>query len=376
MRLAEFIEQHHGKIVAEWVEFARTLLPWAKGLSDKALRDHAEELLIAVVDDMRTPQSKSEQTEKSKGEADEGPLGRVGHKHASERLATGLNLNQLISEYRALRASILRLWAEAQGDKGGELTRFNEAIDETLAESASRYSDTVNDTREQFLAILGHDLRNPLSAIIMGATTLTSSESLGDTDARVAVRIFSSAERMKRMISDLLDLTRTRLGSGIPVTATSTDLAAVCKQAISELEAIHPECELRFRATGNLRGQWDSDRLTQVLSNLVANALQYGCASGAVNVVAQDEGEEVMFSVQNRGPLIPANDLRRIFDPMVRATNNGGKNPTGLGLGLYIAREVVTAHAGTIGVTSTEGEGTTFTVRIPRRPRTANTLNA
>ncbi|HUR49397.1 MAG TPA: sensor histidine kinase, partial [Acidimicrobiales bacterium] len=244
MRLTEFIEQHHKEIIADWVTFARTLLPWAKGLTEEALRDHAEELLTAVVTDMRTPQSKSEQAEKSKGEAVVGELGRVGHKHATERLATGLNLDQLVSEYRALRASVLRLWAEAQGDKQSELTRFNEAIDETLAESALRYSETVNTTREQFLAILGHDLRNPLGAILMGAKFLTKSESLDDKQVRVASRIFNSAERMNRMVADLLDLTRTRLGAGIPVSPKPMDLAAACQQVISELEAVHPGCEL------------------------------------------------------------------------------------------------------------------------------------
>jgi len=369
MRLTEFIEHHHKNIIAEWVKFAHSLLPWAKGLSEQALQDHAEELLTAVVNDMRTPQSTSEQAEKSKGEAVEGALGRVGHKHASERLATGLNLDQLVSEYRALRASILRLWAEAEGDKQGELTRFNEAIDETLAESAARYSETVNNTREQFLAILGHDLRNPLSAIMMGATFLTKSESLDDKQVRVATRILNSAERMARMVSDLLDLTRTRLGAGIPVAPRPMDLAPVCQQVISELEAVHPGCHVRFKADGDLHGDWDGDRLTQVLSNLVANALQYGCADGLVDVSAQEHGEEVVLRVQNKGPVIPGNKLKQIFDPMVRhATQNGDKNITGMGLGLYIAREVVTAHGGTIGVTSTENEGTTFSIRLPRRP--------
>ena len=369
MRLTEFIEQHHKNIVAEWVKFARTLLPWAKGLDEKALQDHAEELLTAVVSDMRTPQSSSEQAEKSKGETVEGALGRVGHKHASDRLATGLNLDQLVSEYRALRASILRLWAEAQGDKQGELTRFNEALDETLAESAARYSETVNNTREQFLAILGHDLRNPLNAIIMGARFLTKSESLDDKHARVATRIFNSADRMTRMISDLLDLTRTRLGAGIPVAPKPMDLAPVCEQVISELEAAYPDCQVRFKASGDLHGVWDNDRLSQALSNLVANALQYGREDGPVDVSAQEHGESIVLRVKNAGPVIPENKLKHIFDPMVRhVTQHGDKNVIGMGLGLYIAREVVMAHGGTISVASTESEGTTFTIRLPRRP--------
>jgi signal transduction histidine kinase len=172
---------------------------------------------------------------------------------------------------------------------------------------------------------------------------------------------------MNRMVSDLLDLTRTRLGAGIPVTPKPMDLTPVCQQVISEVGAIHPDCQLQFESKGDLHGEWDSDRLTQVISNLVANALQYGCADGPVSVVAQAHGAEVVLRVHNEGPPISESALKTIFEPMVRQpTQNGGKNTTGLGLGLHIAREIVTAHGGTIGVTSPKKEGTTFTVQIPR----------
>ncbi|MGZ6141723.1 MAG: sensor histidine kinase [Myxococcales bacterium] len=367
MRLTKFIEQHHKKIIREWVEFARTLHPWSEGMSDKALQDHAEELLTAIVRDMGSPQSSSQQSAKSKGRAAGGSLTSVGHKHASDRLQTGFKLDQLVSEYRALRASIVRLWAEAHGDKQGELTRFNEAIDETLAEAAVRYSDLMNHTREQFLAILGHDLRNPLGAITMGASILTKSESIDDKQVRVATRILNSAGRMTRMVGYLLDLARTRLGSTIPITPTRMDLALVCQQVIAELEVVHPDRQLRFESRGDLFGEWDNDRLTQVISNLVANSLQHGEA--AVSVVAEGHGDEVVLRVHNGGPSISQSALKNIFEPMVRQPiHSGDKDATSLGLGLYIAREVVTAHGGTIVVTSTEQEGTTFTVQIPRRP--------
>lgn len=143
-QLTDFIQQHHKQIIGEWVEFARQLHPWSTGMSDKALTDHAEELLKAVVADMRSPQTTLQKSEKSKGHATAGALTSVGHKHASDRLETGFKLHQLVSEYRALRASVVRLWSEAHGDKHRQLTRFNEAIDETLAEAAVRYSDLLN----------------------------------------------------------------------------------------------------------------------------------------------------------------------------------------------------------------------------------------
>jgi signal transduction histidine kinase len=173
---------------------------------------------------------------------------------------------------------------------------------------------------------------------------------------------------MNRMVSDLLDLTRTRLGGGIPVTPKPTNLTPVCKQVIAELEAIHPDCQVQFESKGDLHGEWDSDRLTQVISNLVANALQYRCEDGAVKVVAQAHADEVVLRVHNEGPPISEDAMKKIFEPMNRQpSQNGDKHPTGLGLGLYIAREIVTAHGGTIAVASAEKEGTTFTVQIPRR---------
>lgn len=366
MRLSEFIDQHHEKILEEWVRFARTVHPWSKDTSDRELRDHAKELLTAVVSDMKSPQSGHEQSEKSKGRTDGGELGAIGQRHAAERLKSGFRLDQLFAEYRALRASVLRLWA-AQGDKDGEITRFNEAIDETLAEGATSYAAELNETRDQFLAILGHDLRNPLAAIFMGAAALTRSEQLDDKHSRAAQRIVSSAGRMQRMINDLLDLTRTRLGAGIPITRTATDLALVCEQVVDELHAVCPDRVLQLEVGGPLIGAWDGDRLTQLISNIVANALQYGDVDSPVRIVALANGADAVVRVHNNGPAIPEETIKKIFEPMVRQPARGGaRNAGGLGLGLYIAREVAAAHGGRIDVTSTNDDGTTFIVTLPR----------
>ena len=370
MRLADFIQEHHKQIVKEWVEFAQGLHPWSDGMSEKVLTDHAVELLDAVVSDMQAPQTGSQKADKSKGKGPGGDLTAVGSKHASDRLETGFRLDQLVSEYRALRASVVRLWSEAHGDKLGDLTRFNEAIDETLAEASHSYSELMTHTREQFLAVLGHDLRNPLAAITAGAALLTRSDRLDDKQARVATRILNSAARMARMVNSLLDLARTRLGSTIPITRKPMNLTTVCQQVIAELEVVYPDHALRFHGEGDLSGEWDEDRLTQVVSNLVANALQYG--ESAVDVRARERGKEVELQVHNDGKPIPEGGLKRIFEPMVRQVeSDGDRNATGLGLGLYIAREVTTAHGGTLGVTSTAAEGTTFTLQLPRKPAAA-----
>lgn len=369
MRLTEFIQANHKSIMTAWVDFARTMSPWSNGVSEKVLQDHAEELLVAVVEDMNLPQSNQEQSQKSKGQALEGKLARVGQKHASDRLASGLSLTQLVSEFRALRASVLRQWDKSLGNTTDEMTRFNEAIDETLATSMIRYSEMVDSTREQFLAILSHDLRNPIGAIIMGATLLEQADNSDTVELANVIR--GSAERMNRMVNDLLDLTRTRLGAGIPVTPKPMDLASVCRQVVSELQSGHPDFQLKFEAIGDLKGEWDSDRLTQVVSNLAANALQYGSSVEPVKIIARDQGVDVVFEVHNGGIPIPDNALRTIFTPMARHQPGGqsvDRNSRGLGLGLYIASEIVLSHGGTIGVTSTQEQGTTFKVTLPRFP--------
>lgn len=350
--------------------FASTLLPAAGGLSDLALRDHAEEILMAIVADLELPQNAAEQSEKSKGHGEEHRMEEVGRIHAALRIEGGFRLSQLVAEYRALRASVLRLFERAAGETGAtelrQVTRFNEAIDEALVEATDRYMVVMNRTSDQFLAVLGHDLRNPLGAISMSAGLISRRADHSNTKA--ASLILTSAERMKRMVDDLLDLTRTRLGSGIPIAPEPMDLKLLCQEVVAELEAFHPDCPMDFQADGNLRGSWDRDRLAQVLSNLVGNALQYGARERPIGVVVRGEGEEVVIEVHNEGRPIPPAMLANIFEPMVREAGRreSDKRSRSLGLGLHIAREIVLAHGGTVSVESTGSDGTTFSVRLPR----------
>lgn len=369
MRLADFIRNNYGVIVKEWETFAATLTPAADAMTNAALRDHAVEILTAIVDDMDRPQGREEQAEKSKGRSDVHRMETVGRIHAGLRVEGGFKLDQLVAEYRALRGSVLRLWGKAGGEPRAydldEVTRFNEAIDEALTEATNWYSATIEKTRDQFLAILGHDLRNPLAGILLAAAGMRRAAGPGGPHDKAALRIMNSAQRMERMVSDLLDLTRTRLGGGIPVAPTAMDLAPVLREVLGELEAAHPDRELRFQVTGDLRGDWDRDRIAQVISNIVGNAFQYGEEKTPVIVVADGKETEVVIAVKNQGPPIPPAHLATIFDAMVR--HGGEDGSSSLGLGLYIAREIVNAHHGTISVTSTAEEGgTTFTLRLPR----------
>ncbi|MFN2548984.1 MAG: ATP-binding protein [Myxococcales bacterium] len=369
MKLSDFIRTHHGPIVKEWEQFAATLLPAAGGMNTPALRDHVKEILDAIVADLELPQDALEQTEKSQGHGEKHRMETVGKMHAALRIENGFKLSQLVGEYRALRASVLRLFEKTSGSACPDLsqvTRFNEAVDEALVEATDRFMLVMNRTSDQFLAVLGHDLRNPLGAITMSAALISRRGE--DKSAKAASLILTSAERMKRMVHDLLDLTRTRLGSGIPITPEPMDLATLCREVVDELEAFHPDRRLEFDSTGDLRGTWDRDRLAQVISNLVGNALQHGAPNRPIGVRARVDGEEVTVEVHNEGHVIPHAELTNVFEPMVRkpagAEDNGLRS---LGLGLYIAREIVLAHGGTVSVKSTAREGTTFSVHLPRR---------
>ena len=219
---------------------------------------------------------------------------------------------------------------------------------------------------------MSHDLRNPLNAIMLTTQRLSSARELPDTFASGLGRIRSSANRMVQMIAELLDLTRGRIGGGIPIESTRCDLLTIVRAAIDELELAYPSRRIALHAAGEFEGRFDQERLAQVASNLIGNALQHSPADSQVDVSLVDRGDVgVVLDVTNSGAPIPPELLPHLFDPFRR----GGGSSNGLGLGLFIASEVVRGHGGTIRVTSTAGGGTTFTVALPRdrRERAAST---
>ncbi len=218
--------------------------------------------------------------------------------------------------------------------------------------------------RDLLTGIIGHDLRTPLGAITVSAATLLQRGGLDGPAAQSVARIASSGARMSEMVSQLADLTRIRFGNGLPIRREQVDLAQICRDVVGELSAAHPDRDIGCDISGDLRGMWDAGRLGQLVSNLLANAVQHGSATAPIHVSARESEGEVQIEVCNQGRPIPAELLPTIFQPFRQAHSRGGT--TSLGLGLFIAQSVVRAHNGTLEVTSTEDAGTTFTARLPR----------
>ena len=374
VRLADFIESNSPAILVEWVEFAQTCGPAAGQMDAAALRDHALEMLGVIVLDLRTPQTSSEQAEKSKGNAEhaDSDPDTAAEVHGAGRALSGFTVGEMVAEYRALRASVIRLWtaecttltrAEIQ-----DLMRFNEAIDQALAESVSRYTQDIEHSKEMFLAVLGHDLRSPLNAVIMASQFMIETAELGEPHLTLTTRILRSGKRMNQLVRDLIDFTRSRLGSGVPITRSEMDLAKEARNAVDEVSSANPGSAICIETSGELLGQWDCPRLSQVLTNLLGNAVQHGSKGTPINVTVRGEPTEVVLEVQNRGVSIPAAEQGEIFNPYKRlhASETAPDTTGSLGLGLYIAERIVSAHGGTIAVQSSDDAGTIFTVRLPR----------
>lgn len=364
--LATFIEHERPRILEAWEAHARALIG-ATSKDGLLLRDHVTELLDAIVADMREPQTRAERAEKGKGRGVFGTLDHVSNVHTEKRGEQGMRLGQIVSEYRALRASVLELWEAIGGDSEG-IGRFNEAIDQAIVAAVERFTTMATHYQDQSLGILGHDLRNPLSAVIAGATLLAGDALTTSQRHDIANRVVASAKRMNRMVAELLDLTRTRFGDAIPIERANIDFAALGPQIASEHASQHA-AGVRFIARGDLRAEWDADRIAQVVSNLVRNAIEHGADDTPVTITAEGRRDDIVVEVHNFGPTIPKSELQTIFDPILRRRDAATKH-AGLGLGLYIAWHVVEAHEGDIRVES-DADGTRFIVRLPRRSRAA-----
>lgn len=372
MKLSRFVKTSLDQILHEWDAYAKTLFLVAP--SQLILRDHAKGILEDLARDIDTDQTATEQAEKSKGEpAEDIDRSSAASVHGELRHASGFSMIQLTSEYRALRATVIRLWLphiiDIDEQVLADMTRFNEAIDQALAESTVTFSESADRTRDTFLAILGHDLRSPLATMSMAGAFLTRHTDESDVVRQMGARVTRSAVNMTAMVNDLLEYARTQLGGGIPLTLRRVSLGDICQAAMDDAQAGHPDCPFALEVSGDTTGDFDGPRLQQVLSNLLNNAAQYTADGLLVTIMVSGEKDLVTVLVCNKGPVIPQHSLQAIFDPMIQLSAPGehhGAPTSSLGLGLFIAREITTAHGGTITAVSSEHSGTVFSLRLPR----------
>jgi signal transduction histidine kinase len=375
MRLSKFILTNMEAILQEWEDFAKAMHPTVHVMTARELRDHAGAMLREIATDLETAQARQESIDESQGHAPLVADDTAAEIHAADRLAAGFTLEQVMAEYRALRASVLRLWKNRiktfTSSEIEDMVRFNEAIDQALTESVTRYSEMYRESQNLFLSILGHDVRSPLGTISMGAQALLGDATLTSKSTQAASRIVNTTARVAEIVSDLLDFSTSHLGDGIPVSPSAMDFAFVCDSVVDEARTFHPDRSIELEMSGDLRAVWDSARISQALSNLITNAIQHGSKTDPISVTVKGEKEEIVWKIQNAGEVVSAANLRTIFDPAKRfalrpASERKLSDPKNLGLGLYITREIVSAHGGKIEISSTKDEGTTFTIRLPR----------
>lgn len=374
MNLSAFIRSEMTEILAEWTAFAKKTAPADGEMSNLALTDHAEAILCAIAIDIETHQSKQQQYEKSQGdEVESSEKESAAAIHGRLRQASNFSLLQLSSEFRALRATVLRLWLprihQMSETTIHEMVRFNEAIDQALAESIVTFSARAERTRDLFLAVLGHDLRAPLANISLVGDLLMRPVVPQEQVATLGQKAKRSALLMSAMVTDLLGFTRLQMGAGMPTVRATVEAQEICEAAVADARAMYPGSTIVFRPRGNLTGSFDSVRLQQLVTNLLINAAQYSAKGHDITLDAVGLEDAITIKVSNFGPVIPEESLKTIFQPLVQLEpdiEEEARPNTSLGLGLFIAQETTTAHNGKIAVTSSTADGTVFSVNLPR----------
>ena len=379
MRLADFINSNVEPILQEWENFARTLKPAAGDMTDKELRNHAALMLEIVAKDLRTTQSIDQQIEKSHGD-EPGEHDDAGHGVA--RMESDFTIEQLVSEYRALRSSVLRLWARSLpldcATDVGDIIRFDEAIDQLLAASVFSFAagkreadKKENERRSQFLAMLGHELRNPLSPISSAATILKQSTRNDPVINKVSDVITRQVAHMASLVDDILDVSRVTRGM-IEIKLDIIDLRQVIIDAV---EQITPQINARSQKLDIMSPpepaivKADKKRLVQIITNLLSNATKYTPKGGHLKLRLTLLQSEVVISVEDNGVGMAREFLPHAFEFFSQATRTSDRSEGGLGLGLALVKNLVELHGGQVACRSEGlGKGSQFIIRLPRPP--------
>jgi signal transduction histidine kinase len=375
MPLASFIKTHREQILEAWEKTASSRAPRGSETNFAPLRDHLGELLDAIARDLDARADRPDGDRTSEHEAWKN-VEALAEKHGAGRAYEGITLTQMVPEFLTLRSCATRLWIHSEpGATDRDLedfVRFDEALDHALMHSVTEFMDRLNQSRETFLGILSHDLRNPLATMIMAARLMLE-EDFDKTKLRdMAERIVSTGQRMDQLVSDLLDFTRTRVTGKMPIVRQECDLGKTVRNVADEFSMSHPNRTVNVRTAGGVRGEWDEKRMSQAVGNLLGNALHHGAPDAPITVSAEGDEKEVAIAVHNEGEAISDETRDRLFEPLTGVGPHGtkGRDPSHLGLGLYIAKAIVSGHGGHIDVDSSADGGTTFKIHLPRTEKT------
>jgi signal transduction histidine kinase len=344
------------EITEEWRHRAAALPELAR-LPPSAIVDHMPEFLYELA-----------YASAGSSEAARRAYERLIGGHTLQRLGFGVELATLLEEYAVLRqvilAHLLRAGpAELHQD---DLLQLDRTLDLAIIGSVRTFAARRDELRDQFVGMLAHDLRSPLQALIIGAETILRQADCGvPGHERAAAAIRRSADRMRRLISDVIDFARGQRGGGIPAVPVTCDMGEICREVVDEVRVAHPARALTIVASGDLIGSWDRDRLLQALSNLVSNALIHGSDPVEIRAFEEPDRQSVTTEIHNAGPPIPDDVMPTLFDPFRRGK---AAKPGGLGLGLFIIQQIALAHGAECRVRSSAGEGTTFWIQWPRAP--------
>jgi len=286
---------------------------------------------------------------------------------AVERLGYGIELPIVNVEFACLRKVLMQhVLTVFPLPPAEQVHSINDGIDEASRLMTRAYVKQRDRLRDRFIGMLGHDLRNPLGVVSMSTQLLFTSESLDAQDRKRVQAIARAAERMGRMVRDVLDFASASLGPGIPISPTECDLGHICRAVVEELSLTHPDRELNVVGDGRLTANVDYDRAFQAIGNLISNAIQHGEDPITVTVVNDPGRASITTAVTNRGQPIGPEAMRSIFDPFFNGLNPR-KNGR-LGLGLYIVAEIARSHGATCAVETSDSEHTTFVIRWPCAP--------
>jgi signal transduction histidine kinase len=374
MRLSAFIRRHADKIINEWERYASTCLPAAGSMNSKDLRNHAAELLNFIAADMETAQSDVEQTAKAEGHQPRPTSDTEAEKHAILRVADGFTIDQVVGEFRALRASVLHLHDELveHPAETKQLIRFNEAVDQMLAESVARHTQLVADhlreenrQKNEFISVLSHELRNPLGAITSCAHIL-SAKATDPIIRRAADILTRQTQHMGRLLEDLLDVARILRARTI-IRLDTADLRTCVSDAV---EANQQLIKLKQQALDvelppqPVTARVDCTRVTQIISNLVNNAAKYSPSHAQLRVSLSEDADHALIVIRDDGVGIAPDVLPRIFEAFHH--KGSAHDGEGLGIGLWLSRQLVELQKGTITARSDgPGTGTEVSVKLP-----------